>query len=70
MGETVSPVDYEDQINHRKSIGWLSPQLLIQHRVLGVMLDRYISRGILLNPLIQFGRHHTCNTRCPIHALC
>ena len=31
------------------------------------MLDQYTSRGILLNPSIQFGRQHTYSTRCPAH---
>ena len=53
--------------NHRRTIGWLSPQVLIQHRTLGAMLDQYINRGIPLTPRIKFGRHHAYNTRCPIH---
>ena len=32
------------------------------------MLDQYTCRGILLNPPIQFGCHHTYNTRCPVHS--
>ena len=31
------------------------------------MLDQYTSRGILLNPHIQYGRHHTHDTRRPLH---
>ena len=45
--------------NHRRTIG---PQMLIQHRTLGAMLDQHINRGMPLNPCVQFGRHHTYNT--------
>ena len=31
------------------------------------MLDQYTSQGILLNPHIQYGRHHAHNTRHLLH---
>ena len=52
---------------HRQAIGWLSVPLLTQHRTLFSMLDQYKWWGILLNPPMQFGRHHTHNTRCLVH---
>ena len=57
----------ENVSRHCQAIGWLSMPLLTQHRTLCAMLDQYTCRGILLNPPIQFGRHHTYNTRCPVH---
>ena len=42
-------------------------QIMFQHHALGAMLEQYIGQGILLDPRIQFGRHHTYNTRCPSH---
>ena len=48
--------------SHRQTIGWLSASSLIQHRTLCAMLDQYTSRGILLNPHIQYGCHHTPDT--------
>ena len=53
---------------HRQDIGWLSVPLLTQHRTFCAMLDQYTCRGILLNPPIQFGHHHTYNTRRPVHS--
>ena len=48
--------------SHRQTIGWFSASSLIQHRTLCAMLDQYTSRGILLNPHIQYGCHHTPDT--------
>ena len=42
--------------------------LLTQHHTLCAMLDQYMCRGIIFNPPIQFGRHHTYNTRYPVHS--
>ena len=53
---------------HPQAIGWPSVPLLTQHHTLCAMLDQYTCRGILLNPPIQFGRHHTHNTRCPVYS--
>ena len=52
---------------HRRAIGWLPVSLLIQHRTLCGMLAQYMDRGILLNPPIHFGRHHTHDTRHPAY---
>jgi len=57
----------ENVSNHCQTIGWLSIPLLIQHRTLCAMLDHYTSRGILFIPPIQYGCHHTHETRCPTH---
>ena len=46
---------------HCQAIGWLSVPLLTQHHTLCAMLDQYKCRGIILNPPIQLGRHHTHN---------
>ena len=51
-----------------QTLGWLSAPLLIQHTPCA-MLDQYTmaSRDILLDPPIQYGCHHTYDTRCPMH---
>ena len=38
----------EHASNHSRYIGWVTPQFLIQHRVLDSMLDQYICQEILL----------------------
>ena len=54
----------EHVFRHRQAIGWFSVPLLTQHCTL---CDQYMCQCILLNPSIQFGHHHTHNTRCPVH---
>ena len=58
---------YDHISDHRRNLGWLLVSSLIQHHTLCAMMDQYTGRGIQLNPLLQFGRLHIYNTRCPAH---
>ena len=55
----------QNMARHLQAIGWLLVSLLTQHRTMCGILAQHTGRGILLDPPIQFGRHHTYDTKYP-----
>ena len=56
---------YDHVSQYRANLGWLPMSEFVKYRIILIMFGQhYLGEGILLQPLIDFGRKHSYRTRC------